>query len=546
MSGSVNALIPMQAGHPTTPPPTMEGMLGAIGTGQELGMGPAKATEEVQKMKSNELALQAQKQKLQQNALAMQGQQAIRSVFAEPGALDPKTGMPTTEAMTKLTQIDPPMALKMQQNLQTITNQKMAAHIQKYNFSDKVMDDYRQLNTDAMRAYDRAMEGSHDPKQAEAAGQAVYSEGYDRLSSGGEATPDQIKGIPRTWNKNTAPLTDQYFTQQAAAKREAEAAKRADETPARAAEKDAETIANANIAQAEKEGGAPLDQAAKAEIRQAARNQAAVGKKAALGDVGLIDDEAANLAADRVLAGDERATTGMARSAGNITKVTNAIVKRAKEQGLGGADIARRVAEFSGTMAGERTLGVRGANMEIAANEVKNMAPLALQASAKVNRTQYPSLNSILIAAEKGTGDENIVQFGLAANSLIYTYSKFLNPTGIPTDADKARATEILSTAWSKGQFAAAIDQIKKEIASGQAAVKTTKVGIGEGLSGPSRESGAQPAPGATAGGEPPPDKIATPSSAAEYDALPPGATFRKPGDSRLWKKPGAAPAATQ
>ncbi|HEX9158791.1 MAG TPA: hypothetical protein VF835_01080, partial [Rhizomicrobium sp.] len=96
-------------------------------------------------------------------------------------------------------------------------------------------------------------------------------------------------------------------------------------------------------------------------------------------------------------------------------------------------------------------------------------------ASEKVDRTQYPSLNSVLIAAERGTGDEDVVRFALAANSLIYSFSKFLNPTGIPTDADKARATEILSTSWSKGQFKVAIDQIDREIKTGRFAVDATR-----------------------------------------------------------------------
>lgn len=230
-----------------------------------------------------------------------------------------------------------------------------------------------------------------------------------------------------------------------------------------------------------------------------------------------ISDDAADLAADRVLAGDERATTGMARSAANITKVTDAIVRRAKERGMSGADIATKVAEFQGTTAGERTLGTRTANMEIAANEVKNMAPLALVASKKVDRTEYPTLNKIIIASEQGTGDENVVRFGLAANSLIYTYAKFLNPTGIPTDADKAKATDILSTAWTQGQFSAAVDQIKKEIASGQGAIKATRDEFREGM---------------TAGGKPPASgDTQIVGDKATYDALPPGAHYRKAGD---------------
>src|SRR6185312_11231218 len=181
-----------------------------------------------------------------------------------------------------------------------------------------------------------------------------------------------------------------------------------------------------------------------------------------------ISDDAADFIADGLLAGNRQAATGLARNAANMAKVDEALTRKAKEKGVSGADLAAIQAEFQGNTAGERAVGTRTANMEIAANEVKNMAPLALMASEKVDRTQYPTLNSVILAAEKGSGDEDVVRFGLAANSLIYMYAKFLNPNGIPTDADKAKAADILSTAWAKGQFRSAVDQIQQEIKVGK------------------------------------------------------------------------------
>ena len=202
-----------------------------------------------------------------------------------------------------------------------------------------------------------------------------------------------------------------------------------------------------------------------------------------------LSDETTDRIAEQFLAGDKTALQGLGYSnsgsgIANRTKVQEAITRMAAAQGWKGSDIEAKIAEYTGLMSSERSIGTRTAAMDIAANEVKNMAPLALSASEKVNRTKYPNLNSVILAAEKGTGDEDVVRIGLAANSLIYTYSKFLNPTGIPTDADKAKATEILSTAWSKGQFKSAIDQIKKEIQSGQAAIKTTKSDLSGNLTG--------------------------------------------------------------
>lgn len=265
-----------------------------------------------------------------------------------------------------------------------------------------------------------------------------------------------------------------------------EAAKAWGLKPANEKATDVDTLAKEAFKDKNGRAPGPGDAAEMAQLRTTQRQESG----------GVISDEAAKFAAKRVIAGDEGALTGFARSAANITKVTNEIVTAAKEAGLSPEQVADKVATFKGIIAADRTLGTREANMRTAAHEVENMAPLALAASEKVDRSQYPRLNSVLLAAEQHTGGEDVVRFGLAANSLIYTYAKFLNPTGIPTDADKARATDILSTAWTQGQFAAAVDQIKKEIQSGEAAIGQTRGDLGAEVTGRAASTatpGAQP-----------------------------------------------------
>lgn len=293
--------------------------------------------------------------------------------------------------------------------------------------------------------------------------------------------------------------------------------------------KEADVLTLARAAFKAKEGRNPTnsdaDAAEMATLRGEQRQEAA----------GVVSDESAEFIAGRVLAGDERATTGMARNTVNISKVNNAIVKLAKAQGLGPGDVADRIAQFTGKLQAERTLGTRTVNMEIPANEAAYMIPLARTASDNVSRTEYPNLNDILIAAEKGTGGTEVVQFALAVNSLIYTYAKFLNPTGIPTDADKARATDILSTGWSQGQFDAALKQIQLEINQGRRAVTTTRQELSGGLATPAAQPGAQPATpaAAPAGGVDPPTV-----DQKGYDALPAGAHYRTPNDPTIREKP--------
>lgn len=260
----------------------------------------------------------------------------------------------------------------------------------------------------------------------------------------------------------------------------------------------------------------PDDQAKMAALRTKQRQEAK----------GVVSDEAAAFAAQRVLAGDERAIVGMARNSANITKVTNAMVKEAAKIHMSPADLAAKIAEFAGVQQAEKTLGTRIVNMEVPANEVARMAPIALAASEKVDRTKYPTLNAIIIATQRGTGDPEVVQFGLSANSLIYSYAKFLNPTGIPTDADKARATDILSTAWAKGQFSAAVNQIELEISAGKASLSDTQHElhkIATGNADAALVSPLAPKPAATAARAPSPEAIAAlkahPEKSDEFDA---------------------------
>ncbi len=89
-----------------------------------------------------------------------------------------------------------------------------------------------------------------------------------------------------------------------------------------------------------------------------------------------------------------------------------------------------------------------------------------MQASAAVNRTDYPTLNKVIQAYEKGTGDPNIVKFASGVNTLVNLYARAISPSGSPTVSDKDHAREILEKSWSAGQFNAAVGMMQQEIAA--------------------------------------------------------------------------------
>lgn len=97
-------------------------------------------------------------------------------------------------------------------------------------------------------------------------------------------------------------------------------------------------------------------------------------------------------------------------------------------------------------------------------DQAKTLIPRVREASQKVSRAQYPTLNSIL-TAERGAGDPDVKRLGTAINLLIYLYAQVL-AGGTLNEADMKRATDFLNAAWSQGQIDRALDQIEIEISA--------------------------------------------------------------------------------
>src|SRR6267154_745670 len=199
---------------------------------------------------------------------------------------------------------------------------------------------------------------------------------------------------------------------------------------------------------------------------------------------GILNKDDYDLIADQVLAGDKSVLTGLGRDPKAIASIRSAVTRKAKEQGITGAQLAATTAEFAGLISGEKTLATKTANIGMAGNEAKTFAQNALDASEKVDRTQFPDLNKILISGEKRIGNPDVVAFGSYNNSLINAYARAVSPSGTPTVSDKDHAREILETNFSKGQYKAGVDVIMKEIdaakqAPGQTAQELRNLAIG-------------------------------------------------------------------
>ncbi len=493
------------------------------------------------------LANQNALMQLSQMRKQIEARNALAGIMSNPGARQPD-GTLKPDAMGEVWKLDPQMAQQMTTAQAKAENQKLHAQVENADLSIKKNTLIHDTVLDpSINAYDEALKDGATPQQASDAAQQIYTEGRKTLAEGGLFSEDEVNRMPGDFDPLRVRSNTLRYKDMQAAKEKADTEARQDKAERERERHDSvmEGLAFGKAAgdgisipgAPSPSGGKPPDTSALTsdkpltagdiekggvaggaatptqphmkphwEVQTAAdgtkfrydvNNSVATtmegkpyeppsGTKAKA----VVSDDAAKLLAEEWITTGHQ-PVGFSRNPENVTKIANAFAAEAKAKGLDGAAIASKLADFAGTVSAEKAIGTRTANMEVAANEVKYMAPMALAASKAVSRTNYPDLNKIIIAGEEHTGDPTVVQFGLATNSLIYMYAKFLNPNGIPTDADKAKATEILSRAWSDGQYDAAVSQIQKEIAGGQGALQQTREEMGTRAGG--KEPGSTP-----------------------------------------------------
>jgi len=211
--------------------------------------------------------------------------------------------------------------------------------------------------------------------------------------------------------------------------------------------------------------------------------------------LGLFTPETIDMITDQALAGDKSVFTGLGRGtqgAENIAAVRENMNKKMKERGWKGTDIAAQNAEFMGLMAGERTAGVKGANIEIAGNEFLNIIPAAKEASAKVSRSGFLPFGKAQIMFDEQTNNPDLSAFAAFNNGLVNTYARAISPTGIPTVEDKRKASKLLSEAKDKEAYDATVAAFGKEIEAAKKSPRQVRESLRQDISGSSGAGGGK------------------------------------------------------
>lgn len=209
--------------------------------------------------------------------------------------------------------------------------------------------------------------------------------------------------------------------------------------------------------------------------------------KAAAGDDALLDADTVKVMAAQGLAGDKTVFQNLGRGAQgakNIVALRTEMIRQGKEQGMSGADIAAKNAEFTGTLAAERTAGTRAANVELASSEASKIIPIAREASAAVPRSSFMPFSQLEQMVKKGTNDPAIRKFVAANNTLVNVYSRAISPNGVGTVHDKEHARQLLDTAFDNESYNAVLDTMEQEIKAAREAPAEVRAGLRDAVTG--------------------------------------------------------------
>jgi hypothetical protein len=210
-----------------------------------------------------------------------------------------------------------------------------------------------------------------------------------------------------------------------------------------------------------------------------------------------LDADTLKIMATQYLSGDKTVMQNLGRGAqgsANIVALRQAITKEAQAQGMTGPQIAAKMAEFAGTMAGQRTAGTRIANIEMASNEAESLIPLARDASAGVARSSLLPFGKAQIMFNEQTNDPAMRKFAAANNALVNVYSRAISPSGVPTVSDKEHARHLLSTAMDQKSYLAVLDQMERELAAARHAPQAVRKAFSDSVTGTPMGGGAAPA----------------------------------------------------
>lgn len=459
-------------------------------------------------------------------------QNALKSVFSDPNSVDPATGLPNAQAIRKVMQVDPGMGIKLQDaSLEAQVKKAQLIHNQTEQGKTK-FDFMSQVAGAGVDAYQDAKTAGKPEADAIAAGQAARNAAAK--NGGGLVGDDVVDGITgspfdpagaralASTNKDWSEQRDKKasLVRQDAAEKERERHDSVLEANTQRGQNIRVETGENNKWQVLHDSKANVDYRYNPDTAQATTLDGkpyapqGASKMGSGGDV--FTPEMGDLGA--ALAEKGVSLPAGMRSKSQQMSLYKGLLDRNKDKSPD--EIATLIKtgqiEFGAQKKETQTAAGVAGKVEVAANELNKFVPLVRKASADLKRGNFTDLNSLVQTADTHISDPKLKTLKGYIVGTLNAYDMLAARGG--TDAKKrAENRKQLLSAEGDGAINAALDVILKESEiAHQSSVEATRV--------PELDNGTKNPPAAA--------KIAAPTSKAEYDSLPKGAHYSKPGDA--------------
>ena len=196
----------------------------------------------------------------------------------------------------------------------------------------------------------------------------------------------------------------------------------------------------------------------------------------------VMSNEAAEMRADMVLAGDYRASQNLgtgATGSQNRAKLDEAVARKAAAIGMSGADIAAARQTYMAETGAKKTMATAEAKISAIGNVLTASIPAAIDASEALPRGSFVPVNKLIQKGQVVTSNPEYYRFAAANLFLAEQYAKAMNPLGVMRESDRDFALQTLDQAISKETYKQQVLDLKKRVEVERQAMEQTKRSIG-------------------------------------------------------------------
>jgi hypothetical protein len=516
-------------------------------------------------------------QKFQANQTAMQAQNAMKNVFADKNNLTPE-GTLKPEALQQIMAISPEYGMQMQK--MSTANQLAQAQVKGANADltiagHKMIED--EVRTPSAIAYQRAIDRGLSPAQAQEIAQKVYTDGISSAKQSGLFSEEQIAQFPPNFDfQRVSANSQRYLTMEEQKRKDALAEKREDREAGYQRASLGIQAANVNLARDRfnweknkpelgtvqnveiKGPDGKVQEVPAVEDKRTGQWYSADQNRTPLpaptrvihpsvyGEGSEWDPDAVSLAVqENIVSGTNPQFGGGNAGAKNRAAYQAERARLQRESGLSPGDFALQVASgraevksdfislnqltkmYDGTVAFENTM--------------KRNMQNALELLPKAGTSEWgPFVNKLRNYILTNEGDPDTKAAGGALMAGMTEFAKVVGGGAMSsaaiTEGARQEAMRMLSIADSPRAIKKFYEDVmikdaenkKDEYGNQRDAIKARIQGVKLPSAGdrPTAPKSDEAAPKSASG-----SSVATPSSKADYDALPSGARYRKPSD---------------